>query len=290
MLFGLLGATVIAVVALIITSNIGKGPAHTFELVPQGSSTDAELRSDAGTMVTRLENLGYTTQAQVEDGSIQVTMYGSEQQLRKAVMSSLMQGRLYVGPVECAAPMYDPNSSHTAPVALKCEKQYAMSASALKVNTDTGRTATIPPQPDLAAVPSSNPAAEPTGEAVIVPAGPSSGFAGKRLVLGPASFGNSAIESAQASLLSGSQWAIDVTLTSSSADAYELLTEDQFHALIGYDIDGTVVSAPVIEPTLSSYAQLGDTFQIQAGFTKSEAVDLANSLTSPLAVPIQLSG
>jgi hypothetical protein len=289
-LFGLLGATVAAVVALIITSEVGKGPAHTFELVPQASATDAELRSDAGTMVTRLENLGYTTQAQVENGSIQVTMYGSEQQLRSGVVSSLMQGRLFVRPVECSAPLYDPNANRSAPVALKCEKQYAMTASALKVNTDTGRTTTIPPQPNLAAVPSSVPSAEPEGDTVIVPAGPNSGFAGKRLVLGPASLSNSAISSAQASVASGAKWSVDVTLTSDSSDAYDVLTEDQFHALVAYEVDGTVVSAPVIEPTLKSYGDLGATFEIQAAFTKSEAVALANSLTSPLAVPLRLSG
>jgi SecDF, P1 head subdomain len=290
-LFGLLGATVLAVVALIITSNVEKGPAHNFELVPQGSATDAELRSDAGTMVRRVESLGFTAQALVRDGQILLTMYGSEPQLRSAVVSSLMQGRVYLRPVECAAPIYAPNADGQAPVALRCDAYHTLSAATLKVNTKTGTVgATIPPQPDLAAVPSVSAAAEPEGATVIVPAGPNSGFGGERLVLGPASLGNSGIASAQANQPSGSEWEVDLTLTSSGTNSVDVLTEDQFHAFVAFEVDANALSAQLIEPTESSYSALGGSFQVAGGFTKSEAVSLADDITSPLVVPLRLSG
>ena len=44
MLFSVLAATIAAVVALIITSNVERGPAHTFRLVPTVSATQLAAR------------------------------------------------------------------------------------------------------------------------------------------------------------------------------------------------------------------------------------------------------
>ena len=290
-LFGLLAATVIAVVALYITSNIGKGPPHTFRLVPQAAATEAELRSDAGTMVTRLQNLGYTTEAEVGNGSIEVTMFGSEPELRSAVVSSLVQGRLYVRPVECAAPPYDPRASQSAPVPLECAERYVMSAGVLEVDTRTGLARVrVQPQPDLSAVPSASVSNEPRGERVLVPTGPGSGFSGKRLVLGPASLDNSDIASAQASDSPHSGWIVDLTLTTDGENAYDVLSEDQFHAYIAFEVDATAVSVPLTLPTQADDTPAGDTVEMAGDFDKTEAVALANALTSPLAVPLELTG
>ena len=53
MLFSVLAATLAATVALFITSNVERGTAHTFRLVPLQTATNSQLDSDAAALVRR---------------------------------------------------------------------------------------------------------------------------------------------------------------------------------------------------------------------------------------------
>ncbi len=109
MLFSLLGATVAAVVALIITSNVERGPEHSFKLVPTVAATRSQLVSDAAALVRRLQSLGYTnSQSEVVGDAISLVVYGAEPQVNDAVQGSIAEARFEVRPVECAVPPYSP--------------------------------------------------------------------------------------------------------------------------------------------------------------------------------------
>ncbi len=60
----------------------------------------------------------------------------------------------------------------------------------------------------------------------------------------------------------------------------------QFHAYVAVCVDGTVLSASIVEPTSTSFRSLGGVLSLRAGFTRSEALDLADDLASPLPVPL----
>jgi hypothetical protein len=292
-LFGLLAVTVAGVVALFITSTIDRGPAHNFELVPQGAATPGELRTDAAAMVRRLEAVGYsTTEAQVVGQSIQLTMYGSASGTREALTGAIVQARMLVRPVECAAPAYQVESAEsqlTAP-RLQCAPAYGLTAADLQVDTMTGLPGKdIGPDPGLAGIEDTRPAEDFASRTVILPAGPNSGFSGERLVLGPSSFDNSDIASANAQA-EGGYWAIEIALTSKGSQEFDSLSQRQFHAYIAFDLDSTLVSVPLVQPTQSTYSTSSGTFEFATGHDEAETTAIADDLTSPLATPLVLKG
>jgi hypothetical protein len=295
-LFSLLAATLLAGVALFVTSTVERGPANVFTLVAQPGVTTGQLESDAAAMVRRLQSLGYAnTQARVQGHSVEVTVYGAEAQVREALLGAVAQGRLYVRPVECTAPPAKNGGveSQLTGVPLECAPRYRLTAAALKVDTTTAlATGSTAPDPALSALRSTAASADEPAHTVLLPAGANSGFRGMRLVCGPAAFGNSGVSSAGtvSEGPKGSEWSVQVTLTTAGAKAYDTFAQRQFHALIAIDIDGTVVSAPLVEPTETSYSSFGGTLEFSAGLSKSQAVALADDLTSPLSVPLQLSG
>ena len=291
-LFCLLGATVAGTIALAIYSNVTRGPAVTFDLVPSGHATAAQLDADGAAMVRRLQSLGYTTAgAKVSDNSVLVTMYGSAPKLRTALEGALPAAQLRVRPAQCAAPPFGGSGveSQVASTPLQCGSGYLLTAAALRVDVSTGApTRTVPADPRLASRASTSELQDLPDDTVLLPTGSASGFAGGRLVAGPARLTNADVVSASASHRSG-QWTLDIDLTSAGSTRYDALCRRQFHAYVAVDIDGSVVSAPLIEPTSSTFHSLGGTLEIAADFTESEVLALADDLTSPLPAPLELA-
>ncbi len=293
MLFSLLAATIVAVVALFITSNVRRGPAHTFHLVPTTSATRSQLTSDAAALVRRLQSLGYAyTAAQVVGDGISLTLYGPGAQVDHALGGTIAQARFEMRTVECSAPPYSTaaESGLAARQASGCGVRYLLTASALRVDTHTGRPKNDPgPDPSLAASPDTPAASDVQSAPALYPADPASGFAGDRLFLGPANLENGAISSAAASRV-GSGWVVQITLTSAGEKDLDAVAEQQFHAYLAVCVDGSVQSASIVEPSSTSFSSLGGEIKLRAGFTRSEALDLADDLTSPLSVPLEVTG
>jgi preprotein translocase subunit SecD len=295
-LFALLGATIAGAIALAVESNVTRGPALSFTLVPAQSATSADLQSDAAAMVRRLISLGYKdTLAKADGDAIDVTMYGSAPKLRAALLAALPAASLEMRPVECAAPAFSGvgssgNQIQSLPQARPaCAAKYLLTAEALRVDTTTGLPATrIATDPGLASVPSTSQSEDQADLTVLLPTGAAAGFEGDRIVAGPAEVANVDVVSAQASLNSP-EWVLDLNLTTAGEKAYNALAKNQFHAYIAVDIDGTIVSAPIIEPTSSTFAAFGAKVAIDAGYTKAQAVALADDLTSPLVIPLKLA-
>ncbi len=74
------------------------------------------------------------------------------------------------------------------------------------------------------------------------------------------------------------QWAVNLTLSPTGASQWDKLTEQQFHAFIGVVLDGKVISAPITEPTQTSFTTFAGHLQISGGFTGEQARALAASL------------
>jgi hypothetical protein len=289
-LFGILAATIAAVIALIITSNVERGPTNTYELVTDQPASQSDLRTDAAAIVRRLEGIGYSTaQAQVVGGSIQVVLYGSAAATRSALLAAIAQDRIYVRPVECAAPEVGPRGPGTSESApMSCAPAYLITAAVLKVDTKTGiPTEYIGADPSLAGVVTTAAANETGSQPALLRAGEHSGFGGERLLVGPSAFGNSGIASAS-DQQDGSVWTVDLSLVKKASQAYDVLAQRQFHAYIAVELDGTVVETSLVQPTSTTYATFGGTFEISASLTKSQAVMLADNVTSPLTVPLSL--
>jgi preprotein translocase subunit SecD len=74
------------------------------------------------------------------------------------------------------------------------------------------------------------------------------------------------------------EWAIDLTLTPNGAAQWDRLAEQQFHAIVGVVINGRVVSAPITQPTQSSFTSFDGRLQISGGFTEHQAEVIASEL------------
>ena len=107
-----------------------------------------------------------------------------------------------------------------------------------------------------------------------------------RYVLGPASMTGTAVKSASAQLNNG-QWAVNLVLTSAGSTAWDTLAKEQFHAIIGIDLDGQVISAPITQPTQPAFTSFNGQVQISGSFTEDQAKTLATEFTYG-ALPVKL--
>jgi len=107
-----------------------------------------------------------------------------------------------------------------------------------------------------------------------------------RYVLGPAPLTGTAVHSASAQLNNG-QWTVNLNLTSAGSAEWDALSKQQFHQIIGIDLDGQVISAPITQPTQSSWSSFNGSVQISGSFSENEAKTLATDFTYG-ALPVKL--
>jgi preprotein translocase subunit SecD len=135
--------------------------------------------------------------------------------------------------------------------------------------------ASIQPDPQFAAYASTSPLDDSAANIVLLPGAPSQGD--MRYVLGPVGFSASGIKSARVAELNG-QWMVSLVLTASGSVRWDALVHQQFHAMVGIVDHGTVISAPITQPTQSSFRSFDGRVQISGDFTKQEATALAAQL------------
>jgi len=162
---------------------------------------------------------------------------------------------------------------------------YSLQAPTLTVNTSTGNSneGSIPSDPVLTQYPSTSPAYddEHPHAYVLVPV-----LGGGRFLLGPSELNGTAVASAQANFLSP-QWVVNATLTTKGSPAWDALAQKYFHEILGIDLDGQVVSAPLTQPSNASFQSFAGKVQISGNFTQTLAQNLALDLNYG-SLPVRL--
>jgi preprotein translocase subunit SecD len=74
------------------------------------------------------------------------------------------------------------------------------------------------------------------------------------------------------------QWTIDLVLTPAGSAAWDTLTKQQFHQIIGIDLNGRVISAPITMPTQTTWTSFDGRIQISGAFTGQQARAIAAEL------------
>ena len=95
----------------------------------------------------------------------------------------------------------------------------------------------------------------------------------ERLVLGPAKANGTIISGATAQLLTTGSWVVSFTLTGKGTTAFNKIAAAYYHTPVADDLDGDIVSAPLIDAT--SFPGSG---QISGNFTHAEVSALALDL------------
>jgi len=217
--------------------------------------------------------------------------------------------QLYFRPVLCGAPAYIAPTGSTTKAAAKgstatgttggaktttpyqvpptCTGAYRYT-SAYYVNTSSGGAFEPPVQyvedPTLAAYRSTPSSLDQRYEHqnVLFSTG-GSGTGAARYLLGPAEATGTIIKSAYASLTTTGQWQVIMNLTPKGSSVFNTIASKNYEQLVADDLDGQIVSAPVIEST-----NFNGTAAISGDFTEATANKLGLELSYG-AFPVNLS-
>jgi len=110
--------------------------------------------------------------------------------------------------------------------------------------------------------------------------GACNGVTNGRCVLGPAVMSSRAIAKATVTKTHSGQWIVDYTTTAAGAALWDQVASENFHQLLGIELDGVVYSAPLMQPTQSSFSSFDGRGEISGNLTRSGALYLARALTS----------
>jgi preprotein translocase subunit SecD len=203
--------------------------------------------------------------------------------------------QMYFRPVLCGAPAYSrPAKGQTPPAQLSCNPQYATNQQNLAVtpnsNVNGGYTTNnIPPDPAFGNEPSTPQGSDNKLSTVLLPDAAGGGIYA-RYVLGPSVLEGTAIAKAQAQFdTTANQWVVSYDLTGSGSGAWDRVAQQSFHAYLGIDLDGQVVSAPIIQPQQQAFSSFAGKGQISGNFTQATANTLALELNyGALPVPLKI--
>lgn len=264
------------------------GAAVSRSFAPSGHATATALAADAAVLQARLHAFGVAGAAtSVSDGRVVVRVAGSS---FPTIPPGLLDvGRLEMRPVLCGAPASTPGAvAGTGPLPA-CAAPYDLTAANLHVNPTTGQPASTPsPDPVFAPYASTTPSDDQADAVVLLPVRPDGFGSAPRLVLGPAPLSLGPVAATSATHLQGLGNLVDMTLTAAQAKAWDVLVRAQFHALVGIDVDGTVLNAPLTQPTQTTFSSFSGRVQLSGDFDATSARVLAAQLVSgPLAAPLR---
>ncbi|HEY1990449.1 MAG TPA: protein translocase subunit SecD [Acidimicrobiales bacterium] len=216
-----------------------------------------------------------------------------EKNTQKVLQTLGNTAQLFFRPGLCYAPPYTPTKGSTPPTGPlpTCAASSQLTATNLAVKPDSSNVngytsnTNIPVDPQFAANPSTSAATDDKNATVLLP-GSSAAQGSGRYVLGPAALTGSAVHSASAQLVNN-QWAVSIVLTSAGSTAWDTLSQQQFHAIIGIDLDGQVISAPITQPSQAAFSSFNGQVQISGSFTQSQAQTLATELNYG-SLPVKL--
>jgi preprotein translocase subunit SecD len=200
--------------------------------------------------------------------------------------------QLFFRPVECYAQAFSVakgKPATTGPLPA-CASGSQLTATNLQITPDSSNVngytsnSNIPPDPAFTSYKSTPPLNDDKGDTVLLPG--TGAQSGTRYVMAPAGMTGTAVKSASAQLNQG-VWDVNLNLTSAGASQWDALAKEQFHAIIGIDLDGQVISAPYTQPTQQSFTSFNGQVQISGSFTEDQAKTLATDFTYG-ALPVKL--
>ena len=286
---------VISFGSLLATLSLGWGPKLGLDLAgglsvvykPTTNVTPAKLAEAVTILSNRVNGLGVSgAQVNLQGKNIVVSVPGVTD--ARAVLATVGQtAQLLFRPVLCAAGL----GTTTVPVSSlpACGSRYLMSAANLNVvpnsNTVAGFTSSnIPADPGFSAIATTRPADDNPNKEVLVPV---LGSPKVRYVLGPAQLTGQAIGKAVAQQDQAGAWVVTYSLTGKGSPLWDQVASANFHQMLAIELDGVIQSAPLIQPTQTSFTSFGGQGQISGSFTEQSAKTLAIAMNYG-ALPVRL--
>ncbi len=248
---------------------------------PAHKVSQTDLNQTVTILTNRVDALGVsgaTVGTQGGDIIVQVPGVKDGQQIIKKIGQT---AQLYFRPALCGAPAYvgkSSKSTKSATAALPaCTSTSELTESNLGVRPTGGTTFTentVSADATLADYPSTKPTKDAKTKTVLLPAINGAGQY-TRYLLGPAPLTGHAVSKAIAEQNDVGAWVVDYTLTSKGSPAWDKLAQQYFHQIIAIELDGEVYSAPIIQPSQSSFTSFAGKGEISGKLTETQAKTLA---------------
>lgn len=249
-----------------------------------------ELAADATILRNRLAAIGdLRAHVTISGNSIAVT--GGPAELTDAHSPLLASPALLVRPVLCLGGPYD--GSRALPAANVSTACIGTPYVLQPVTPDgNGYESTQSSDPALSQYPSTSPAqdsSDPNTVALLPQAQQADSIGFLRYLVGPSQLALTAkVASAQVERDRFGGWVVNVQLSSSASAAWDEVASRYFHDMLGVDLDGQIVTAPIIEPSQSSYTSFNGQLELNGDFSKATAEAVAATLqTRPLPIPLR---
>jgi preprotein translocase subunit SecD len=289
--FGSLAATLVAGWSPRLGLDLAGGLSVVYQ--PAHPVSQSDLNETVDILTNRVDALGVSgAEVSTQGNDIVVSVPGVTN--ARAVLAQIGQtAQLLFRPVECYAPKFVGASSSSAQPAgttlPACGSQYQLSAANLNVQPDTSTAAgftanPIGAAPALADYRTTTPENDDATKTVLLPGLPGDT---QRYLAGPSQLTGHAVKSAQATQNQLGQWEVDYTLTSTGSAQWDQVAEANFHQVVAIELDGVVQSAPIIQPTQSSFSSFQGQGTISGSMTQASAQNLAVAMNFG-ALPVRL--
>jgi preprotein translocase subunit SecD len=282
--------------SLLTTALLGWGPKLGLDLAgglsvvykPTKAATSAQMNEVVTILSNRVNGLGVSgAQVNLQGKNVVVSVPGATD--ARSILQSVGQtAQLLFRPVLCEA-VTGTKLQYTGTAKLPaCGAKYLINASTLNPtvnNSSAGySTNTISPDPQFTSLASTTPANDIPANEVLLPV---QGSPGLRYVLGPSELAGPAVGKAVAQLDTTNNWVVNYTLTSTGSPAWDALARKYFHSQLAIELDGVVQSAPIIQPTQSTFTSFNGNGQISGQFSEAGAKNLALAMNYG-SLPVRL--
>jgi preprotein translocase subunit SecD len=276
--------------------------------------SQADLTETVNILNLRVNSLGVSGAQVQATGSNQISVQIPGVTNAQQVLQQIGQtARLYFRPVECYAyPQEKPKGSTVKQLPRgianipPCTSSSQITTSSLAVqpapNSPNGFTSNnVPPDSQYITTPSTS-TEKPNyaNSAILAPGiGTACLTTGYRCVLGPSELPGSAVGSATPTQNQTGQWVVNYSLNGSSeglpaackglnaSQCWDSVAQQNFHLPLAIELDGDVYSAPIIQPTQSSFTSFQGQGEISGNLTQQDADSLAQAMNFG-ALPVTL--
>ncbi len=265
--------------------------------------SQADLNETVNILNLRVNGLGVSGAQVQTTGKNQISVSIPGVTDAQQVLNQIGQtARMYFRPVLCfaypqAVPKADKNK--VLPKGIEnipaCSPSSALTVPNLNVtpnNSPQGYSSnSVPPDTQYAAYPSTSVGKPDYANSTVLLPGLNDAcdnVAVVRCVLGPAQMTGRSIANATATQNQAGAWVVDYTLAGQAgSNLWDKVAGENFHQLLGIELDGQVYSAPIIQPTQTNFSSFQGRGEISGSLTQGDAQNLAQAMNFG-ALPVTL--
>ena len=297
MIVSLVLTIVIAFGSLIATLSLGWGPKLGLDLAgglsvvykPATHASNADMNEVVTILSNRVNGLGVSGATVNLQGKNVVVSVPGVTDARRVLKLVGETAQLLFRPVLCEVAQPSKKATAYNGSIPACASTYTWSEANLAVTPNNSPQGygfnSLSIDPSYTSIKTTKPADDNPHNNVILP---ELGSPGTRYLLGPSELTGQAIGKAVAQQDTLGQWVVNYTLTKKGSPEWDTVADKNFHQALAIELDGVIQSAPLIQPTQSTFTSFDGSGEISGSFTEQSAKNLAIAMEFG-ALPVRLN-